>query len=337
MTTRAASPWSQQKERGSPLLARFMIWLTLRLGWSVGRALLLPITLYFVIMAAGPRAASRQYLRRVLARSPTWLEVFRHFHVFASVILERVLLLNGQYHRFDFNLIGLEHLKALVEQGRGCVLLGAHLGSFEALRAIGTYAPVSVRALMYRRNLGRFTDILERLNPALAGEIIEIGTPNAMLEARDCVDRGEFIGILADRAPDGMPHGQKFIRTSFLGGPASFPVGPIILAAAVGAPTLLCFGVRTGKCRYTIRFEPFADPLVIRREQRQPDLAQWVGRFAARLEAEARAHPFNWFNFYDFWKEPADAATATPDPDRARARAPLEPALVVSRDGVHDC
>ena len=28
---------------------------------------------------------------------------------------------------------------------------------------------------------------------------------------------------------------------------------------------------------------------------------RWVQRYAARLEGICRAHPYNWFNFYDFW------------------------------------
>ena len=34
-------------------------------------------------------------------------------------------------------------------------------------------------------------------------------------------------------------------------------------------------------------------------------VAEAFGRYAARLEAVCRAHPYNWFNFYDFWREEA--------------------------------
>ena len=90
----------------------------------------------------------------------------------------------------------------------------------------------------------------------------------------------------------------------FLGEAADFPTGPMILAAALEAPVVLFFGVRTGRRRYDVHFEPFADPVVLG-PRRAVDLAHWVGRYAARLEAQSRAHPYNWFNLYDFWKRRA--------------------------------
>jgi predicted LPLAT superfamily acyltransferase len=38
------------------------------------------------------------------------------------------------------------------------------------------------------------------------------------------------------------------------------------------------------------------------REMRDEAVASCVRRYAARLEAHARAAPENWFNFYDFWR-----------------------------------
>ena len=75
------------------------------------------------------------------------------------------------------------------------------------------------------------------------------------------------------------------------------------MAASLDAPVLLFWGIRTGPRHYTVVFEPFADRIVLRRAARVNDLRHWVGRYVARLEARCRAHPFNWFNFYPFWKQ----------------------------------
>jgi len=300
--------WTSESERGSPVLLRVMIWLTLHLGSTVAEVLLVPITAWFFASSPRARMASRDFLARALDRPATTGDVFRHLHNFSRAILDRVFLLSNRLDDFDINLTGLNHLTAMLEKGGGCVLLGSHLGSFELLRALGRHAPVRVKALMFRRNSGGPTRILEALDPAMRDSIIEIGTPRAMLEVRESLARGEIVGILGDR----VPGERKFVETCFLGSRAAFPAGPIILAAVLGAPVVLFYGLRTGSRRYEVRFEPFAERITLPRPERMEVLRGWVERYANRLEAMCRLHPFNWFNFYPFWDTKLNAEPEGP-------------------------
>ena len=314
MTEAAAPPaWNHRAERGSASLIRLMIWLTLHLGWRTGRALLYPITGYFFLAAPVPRRASARFLGRVLGRPAGAGDVFRHLFAFAAMLLDRVFFLAGRTGGFTLTPVGGEHLTAAVQQGRGVVLLGGHLGSFEALRAFGRTAPVPVRMLMYRANMGAFSRAMGRLDPTLAGAVIEIGPPEAMLQVREAIGRGEIVGILADRAPERAAPagtdggGTRRVRVPFLGAEAGFPAGPFLLAAALGAPVLLFYGLCTGPRRYELRFEPFAGRLDLPRAGRAEALHRAVLCYADRLAERARAHPFQWFNFYDLWDAPPDA------------------------------
>lgn len=302
--TGGAGTWSRQRERGSSFLLQVMLWITLHLGWHAANLLLYPIAACFYATSPEVRAASRTFLSRARERRATRADVFRHILSFARVTLDRVFLLSGRTEGFRLEVHGLDTLAALAAQGRGCVLLGSHLGSFEVLRMVARDCPVPVRPLMFRRNAGALTRLLEQLDPALHGNVIDIGATGAMLQAHEAVARGEFIAMLADRTPTE----RKVVTLPFLGGEAAFPAGPILLAATLGAPTFLFFGVRTGHRSYRVHFEPFADPVRLRRETRQADIKDWVGRYAARLEERCRTHPLNWFNFYPFWKDPIDAA-----------------------------
>jgi predicted LPLAT superfamily acyltransferase len=289
--------WIQQPERGSRVLLRIMLWITLHMGWPIARGLLGLIALYYFLTSGRARAASREFLSRALDRPATPWDEFRHIFVFASVILESVYLLAGRIERFDITIEGLEGLTTTLAGGHGCILLGAHLGSFEVLRAIGRKAPVAVRPVMYRRNAKVIT-LLETLDPSLAASVIELGAPGAMLQVKEALARGEIVGMLADRALGE----EKVIEAPFLGRPAAFPAGPLMVAASLDVPILLFFGIRTGPRRYAVQFENFADRLVAGRATRLSDLSPWVARFAARLEIRCRAHPYNWFNFYPFWQ-----------------------------------
>jgi predicted LPLAT superfamily acyltransferase len=281
-----------------------MAWLSLSFGWGAAQLLIGPIALYFFSASPGARANSRAFLRRALGREPRLIEQFRHFLVFSNVVLDRIFLLSGRDSGYRTEVIGLPALTgALAETGgRGCLLLGSHLGSFEALRAFGRTSPVPVRPLMYRANAGTFGRLTEHLNPALARDIIEIGTPDAMLRVQEALDRGEIIAILADRVPDGAR--RRGVAVDFLGAPATFPTTPLLLAARFGVPAVLCFGVRAAPRTYRIEFAPLALRVTL---DKVPD---YLRLYVRELEARCRVHPFNWFNFHDFWNTPPTRAAA---------------------------
>jgi predicted LPLAT superfamily acyltransferase len=297
----AAPPhWSRHRERGSAALLRLMIWIAFHLGWPVARAIVVGIAAYFFATSARSRSSSAEFLQRATGRPARAREVFRHVHTFAATLLDSVFLVAGRTTRFRIDIQGLDRLTAALAEGRGCVLLGAHFGSFEVLRAAARHAPVPVRPVMYRRATGRLAATLEALDPALASAIIDLGAPEAVLLVREAVLRGEIVGMLMDRSLGA----QKLVTSDFLGAPAAFPAGPLILAASLDAPVLLFWGIRTGPRQYSVAFEPFAERIVLRRADRAADLRHWVGRYVASLEEKCRAHPFNWANFYPFWGRP---------------------------------
>ncbi len=309
--------WTREKEHGSPLLVRLIIWLTLRLGWPVGQALLRPITAYFCVTLPHARTWSRHYLGRVLGRPATTGDVWRHFFTFACVTLDRICFLANRVERFCIAVRGLDSLEAALAPGRGCILLGSHLGSFEVLRAFGRNSPVPVRPLMYRGTTAALSTFMEALDPAIRKDVIEIGTPTAMLRVRESLARGEIVGILADRAPPGT---RRFASADFLGSPAAFPTGPLALAAALQVPVVLFFGLRRGPRDYEVVIEPFADRIEPDLARREPALQRLIEHYASRLAAYCRAYPYNWFNFYDFWEQRPNVAAAVGPGDASLAR-----------------
>jgi predicted LPLAT superfamily acyltransferase len=151
---------------------------------------------------------------------------------------------------------------------------------------------------MYRRNGGALTALLDELAPGLRAQVLEIGDTASMIRAKECIDRGEIVGVLADRAPPG----HRLVPGPFLGATAQFPSGPFVLAATLGAPVFLFHGVRVGRRRYRVSITPFADRIVLRRQSRETDLRRYVQRYASALETACRAHPLEWFNFFPFWE-----------------------------------
>jgi predicted LPLAT superfamily acyltransferase len=293
--------WHATPERGSAALLRFMIWLTQRVGRGVARVLLPPIVLYFVASSGRARAASRAWLTRALGRPATLGDVYRHYDTFAVTLLDRVYFLSGRWDYFDIRLHGEAALRAIVTRGAGCVLLGAHLGSFEALRAaavFGAHWPLVM--LMDNANARKAARAFAAVNPELSGMIIEAGTPDSLIRAKARLDAGALLGILGDRlrpADIGVP-------CPFFGADARFPEAPYVIAGVLGAPVVLCFALYRGARRYDVHFEVLRDPLELPRADRAAAIAAAAREYAARLEHYARSAPYNWFNFYDVWGAP---------------------------------
>jgi len=125
--------WMEQRERGGAGLVAALAWLVLRAGWPLGRLLLWPATGWFLLTSPSARAASREYLGLALGRAPRFWDVALHFHSFAAAVLDRLFMVTGRVRGYHIRTEGLEHVAGVLADGRGCVLLGAHLGSFEVL------------------------------------------------------------------------------------------------------------------------------------------------------------------------------------------------------------
>lgn len=293
-----SQPWAQLPERGNPLVLQLIRWIALRVGRPVGRVLLYPITLYFLVTAPAARRGSRWFLRRALGREPGWWRVFHHIHCFAATILDRVYFLTGRWQPFDIEIFGDRCIVEQAASGQGCILLGSHLGSFEALRAIGvTLRRLPIKILMNTGHNRGITGLLNALNPALAQAIIPIDGPDTLLRVQESVARGYMVGVLGDR----VIAGERAVRVRFFDRETAFPAGPLLLAALADCPVILFFGLYRGGHRYEIHFERLGERIALDRRRRQEQLTVWVQRYADRLEYYARLAPYNWFNFYDYW------------------------------------
>jgi predicted LPLAT superfamily acyltransferase len=176
------------------------------------------------------------------------------------------------------------------------------MGSFEVVRAVGRQRPgLRVAMVMYEENARKINAALAAINPVVVQDIIPLGRLDSMLQVQARLDEGMVLGVLGDRTLDDDPT----LSVQFLGETAAFPVGPMRLAAMLKRPVLFMTGLYLGGNRYAIHFEPLADFRDIERKDRDAAIRRAVVAYAAGLERHCRAEPFNWFNFFDFWRPPA--------------------------------
>ncbi|ABM36691.1 LpxL/LpxP family acyltransferase [Polaromonas naphthalenivorans] len=302
----ASAQWQKNPERSSLFMLRVMTWLSLRLGRGASRVVLYAIAAYFLAFAPAARRMSRLYLRRVLKLPSNaavgWRHLFRHFFSFASTIHDRIYLLNDRFDLFDIRV----HNQALVDDvladGQGLFLIGAHLGSFEVLRALGRKRPgLRVAMMMYEENARKINATLSAINPNAQQDIIALGHIGSMIQAHELLAQGTIVGMLGDRSL-----GNDDTRPlNFLGDPAELPLGPFRMAAIMKRPVLFMTGLYRGGNRYDIHFETLADFSALPPRGRTLAVEAAMTRYAALMEQYCRSAPYNWFNFFDFWQAAA--------------------------------
>jgi predicted LPLAT superfamily acyltransferase len=308
-TPRASAAWAQIPERGSPALVSVGVFFALRLGRRLSRLSLYVVAACFLAFVPDVRRNSKNYLRRALGRRASYVDVFRHIYAFGATLLDRFYLVHGRYDLFALTTQGEPGMHEIVSRRRGVFLLGAHLGSFEMLSAIGRRnAGLPVAMAMYDEQAGHLTSVFKASQAQSPPEIIPLGHLDSMLRINDCLDEGKIVGMLADRTIGEAP--AQIVN--FLGQPALFPSGPMRLAAALRRPVVFMTALYRGANRYHVVFVPIADFSEGSAAGREAAVREGVVRYAALLEQYCRSDPYNWFNFFDFWQAPPAGADTEP-------------------------
>jgi predicted LPLAT superfamily acyltransferase len=310
----AGTGWLSVAERGSLLGMYFIVWCHRIFGRRLCAWLIVPVVGYFFLTGRAARRASRGYLGRLHRWSqgqgggvprPGWRDSFRHFHEFALNIIDRISFFVGDTRDFEIVVHGREHLEGLAGAGRGALVLSAHLGSFDALRVVADEGGVPLNVAMFLRNARMVNAVFTRLNPSRPLRIIDLerAAPQSVFDIRACLQRGEFVGMLADRV--GVGDGTRVSWVPFFGERAAIPHGPFLLASALKCPVVLMIGLRIDHRRYEVFVEMLADEIVLPAAGRADALDALARHYASRLEHYCLRAPYQWFNFYEFWDGPA--------------------------------
>ena len=281
------------------------------LGRLPFRLCLYPVVFCWWLGSGAARRASLEYLRRLQAaenlfpRRPGMRESLRHFLLFAETLLDKMLAIGGRYPYERISMSGHEPMLAMSEAGQGGIIATAHMGCLELMQvAARGRAGFRVTILVHTAHARQFNRILARLNPDAGVQLLQVSefSPAMAMLLADRVAAGEFVAIAADRVP---VTGDRICHAEFLGATADFPAGPWLIASLLRCPVwgMSCLHDGDG---YASRIELLAEQVTLPRADRQAGLNDCAARFSGWLTGCLRQSPYDWFNFYDFWKPHAD-------------------------------
>jgi predicted LPLAT superfamily acyltransferase len=301
--------WSRLRERGALAGLQFLAATFRLVGYGGCRRILALVVFYFWLTGHRQRAASRQFLERALGRSATWRDTLAHFQSFGRRSLDVVAGWMGHdVGAFDF--ANAPELEAAKSGQRGLLLVVSHLGNIEVLRArLDAEFRSRLTVLVHTRHATFFNDMLRRLSPEAALNTVEVSElgPETLVLLQERIEAGDWVAIAGDRTPVTGNRRQSIVP--FLGHDALFPQGPYLLAALLGCPlyALFCLqdvGPSPGTSRRMVYFERLASRIDLPPGPgKEGVLRDCAARYASRLERLARTHPFQWYNFFDIWRQ----------------------------------
>ncbi len=189
---------------------------------------------------------------------------------------------------------GLEMLYDAYDEGRGVVLLSAHLGNPEVFAAflplLGLRTAIFVEPLADARVHALMQSTRERGGARML-EPDAAGVRAAIAQVR-C---GAVLGGLADR--DVLGGGKPYV---FFGERARMPDGLIEIALRLRAPVVAAWVTRTTAGRYEARLERIALPEPSGDRQDDLETAQYA--YLGALERAIRRAPGQWFALAPVWR-----------------------------------
>ena len=299
-------PWTGRSLGGRAGHAAFY-WILRLFGRRPAYAMLYPVCLYYILAHRRRTRATLPLLDRVVG--PTgpvgrFVRTFRVTLAFARTILDRMIIHALGPSGVEFESEGREYIENIISNGRGVILLSAHVGSNAIAGLIlssGRVEGYEVNLVMLDADAEAVKRVYERVGAKdRMPKIIAINKGQfPALRILEALRKGEVVAIEADRPVD-----EHWAWADFLGTPAPFPTGPYAIAAAAKVPVVATFAFAEGPGRYRFTAEPPRE-IVLPRPGRDDALREHAAWFAAHLETHARRYPYQWYNFYDFWTAPA--------------------------------
>ena len=302
-----ATHWAGLAERGLYWGLQISAWAYRLLGRRGCMAVLAPVVLYFYLTAGERRRASLDFLARAFAASgrspPGWWDGYRHFMSFARRALDSFIAWMGRMPADAVVPVEVERARGGERHKRAARCSSSPITAMSTSRAPcsmptrGDASSCSCTRAMRRTTIASCASST-RKPPSIPSRSPKWApTPPSRSSKGSKTATGCSLPAIARRsAAAGGPAPR---RSSAL--PAEFSQGPYLMAALLDCPVYLFFCRREGE-RYGLRVERLAERIVLPRGRRGEALAAYAATYAARLEKHVLEDPFQWYNFYDFWR-----------------------------------
>lgn len=292
--------WSG-KSKGGAWGYRFFLVLIRYFGINITYFFIRIVAIYYLLFA---HKQSLKFYFRVIHGYGSWQSfksIYLNFCLLGEVLVDKVAMLSGKKTSFSFTFEGEENLQQLASEGKGGVLIGAHMGNWEIAGQLLERIDVPVNILMKETEHEQIKTLLEKFMTERRLRVIPQKDDYSHLFLIDeALKKKEIVVLHGDRYSEGA----NTVSLPFLGFSALFPSGPLYLASKRAVPVSFVYTLKEGKKHYHFYASPgrvFPYPSKIK--TRKAEIRQMLEAYVSSLEKIVRAYPLQWFNYYPFWEE----------------------------------
>ena len=283
--------WSG-KTKGSLLGHKIFVFILKRFHLHAAFFVLRFVVLYYALFSPASTKSTYRFFRKVFkySRLKSGLKVFTNYYIFGQTLIDKVTLMAGISKQYSFDFDGEEHLRAMVENNTGGMLISAHIGNWEIAGHMLQRINAKINVVMYEAE----HEGLKKYMSSVTGKknihvIIIKSDMSHIFEISKALANKEIICIHGDR----FVEGAKVIPTAFFGEKAFFPSGPFYMASKFDVPYAFVFCMKESSTHYHLYSTPA--------KKSTDGVEKMLAEYATILEEMIRKHPEQWFNYYDFW------------------------------------
>ncbi len=286
------------KSKGNKLGYSIFVFVVRTFGVLPAYFLLRFVSLYYFLFSWSSSGHIYRYFRHRLkfGAVKSLFKIYRNYYIFGQTLLDKIIVMAGIENRFTYDFDGENNLREMVRQGKGGILLSAHIGNWEAAGHLLKRLDTKINVVMFDGEHQQIKAYVEGVTGGKNFNVIVIKNDMSHVYAiGDALGRNELICLHADRF---LP-GNKTVVKNFLGADAEFPAGPFQLAAGFNVPVSVVFAMKESVSHYHF----FGSELLKKGDTETKSLfaERLSDEFKNDLERKIHLYPEQWFNYYNFW------------------------------------
>ncbi len=241
------------------------------------------------------------YFRKIHAyrRSRAIKSIYLNYCLLGEVIVDKVMVLSGMKSRFTYSFEGEEYLQEISNEGKGGILIGAHIGNWEMAGQLLDRIDTRVNIVMHEAEHERIKKVMGDIIANRSFNVIpQKDDYSHLFKISEAFKNNEFVVLHGDRY---MP-GANTISTGFLGKTAKFPSGPLYLASKNKVPVSFVYTLKASATHYHFYATPAkVFPYPSKMKTRKQNIRGMVDEYVSSLEDIVHKYPLQWFNYHHFW------------------------------------
>lgn len=250
------------------------------------------VSFYYLIFNSQARKGLHDFYMKSFGYSKIkcFLLSRKTFYNFGVSLIDRFAMTTKRKNKFSYEFKNEEVLKEIVNQGKGGILVSAHLGNWEiAGSLIFDRVTSCINIVALDQEVEKIKEFLELRTGGPRYNVIGIKDDlSHLIKIKHALDNNELIAIHADRSMNS----SKEKKVPFFNHYAELPIGPFIIAHKFKVPITYVFAMKKGNFHYALSATEI---------QAGDSPEELQKKYADKLEEMIKMYPSQWYNFYKFY------------------------------------